>query len=348
MSKSVLKIINKYSVPAPERKYGLWWALGSLVLLFTAGNSWIAGVALLQDHWIIALVMAIPVSLGIGYASLRLGEHAKRLLIPLAEEALKNDERKPVLYLRPFGIDRKFEVGEFENVAATVGGPSFFATRSRVEDCLELLNAVGPLIAVGKPGELPQTGAYRLYIADDQWQKAISDLLPQAELVVVSWGESGGIHWELQEVLRQVEMHAILFYLPFGDDKQLAPFRETLQNQFKCKVPERKGNAYFLGFTADDEPFLADPGELGIRKNDPHAARTASLKSALKRLYPDSKEDPRAIAKPIKLTVLTSISMIFIIITVATLFYTLIKNVVPWYMPLAKVIITCITKQLPL
>lgn len=223
---------------------------------------------------------------------------------------------------------------------------SVFVTRSRVEDCLELLNAVGPLIAIAKPGELLQTGAYRLYIADEQWQQAITDLLPQAELVVLSWGESVGIEWELQEVLRQLKLSSILFYLPFEDDEQFSLFREVLQNHINCNLPERKGNAYFLGFTSDVDSFLADPGELGINKNDPHAARTASLKSALKKLYPGTslKDSYRSALKSIQIKILSSITMIFIIISIATCLYTLIKKAVPWHMHLAKVIVTYLAK----
>ena len=126
MSESVLNLIKKYSVPAPERKYGVWWAVGDLVLLITAGNIWTSAAALPKANWIIALVLAIPVTLGIGYASFRLGEHAKRLLVPLAEEALSKDERRPVIYLRPFEIDNKVDLGEVENVASTTGAPSSF------------------------------------------------------------------------------------------------------------------------------------------------------------------------------------------------------------------------------
>lgn len=343
MPQAVLDLIYKYSAPAPERKYGVWWSLGGFVLLIVAGNILVAGAALQNDFWIQVLVCASAVLAMI--AASWLVEHSKRLLVPLAEEILDKDERKPVLYLRPFGIDAKVDLGEVENVAATPGGASFYHTRSRVEDCLAHLNAVGPLIAIGKPGELPQTGAYRLYVSDALWQQAITDLLPHAELVVLSWGQSLGIEWELQEVLRRVNLPSILFYLPFEDEARYAQFRKVLQSHVRCNLPERKGNAYFLGFSSDSESFLSGSGELGISKNDPHAARTESLKSALKRLYPNLNEKREPVSKWTRMSFITSVSFIIYGFVIGSVFYTMLFKQIPFYMPLAEEIVTYLAKH---
>lgn len=342
MSQSVLDLIYKYSAPAPERKYGVWWSLGGFLLLIVAGNFWVAAIALRNDFWIKALVNVSAIVAM--FAAGALVYHSKRLLVPLAEEILDKDERKPVLYLRPFGIDARFDLGEVEHVAATPGGPSFYLTRSRVEDCLSLLNAVGPLIAIGKPGALPQTGAYRLYVSDAQWQEAISDLLPHAKLVVMSWGQSLGIEWELKEALRRVKPPSILFYLPFEDEAQYAQFKQVLQSHIPCKLPECKGNAYFLGFTSNTAPFLSGPGEHKLSKNDPHTARTESLKNALKRLYPNLNEKSEPVSKLPRISFITSISFVIYASVIGSVFYTLLFKKIPFYMPLAEEIVDCLAK----
>ena len=56
---------------------------------------------------------------------------------------------------------------------------------------------VGPVIAIGKPGErLPQLGAARLYVDDDHWRDTIDDLMAESALVVVRAGDTPNLWWE--------------------------------------------------------------------------------------------------------------------------------------------------------
>ena len=68
----------------------------------------------------------------------------------------------------------------------------------------EILAHVGPVVAIGKPGEpLPELGAARLYVADDQWQAKVIELMGKAALVVIRLGASPGLLWEIEQSLAQ-------------------------------------------------------------------------------------------------------------------------------------------------
>jgi TM2 domain-containing membrane protein YozV len=73
------------------------------------------------------------------------------------------------------------------------------------QEMADLLDAVGPVVAIGKPGEpLPELGAARLYVSDDQWQAKVQELMRKSRLVVLRLGSSPGLLWEIEQVLAQL------------------------------------------------------------------------------------------------------------------------------------------------
>ena len=61
---------------------------------------------------------------------------------------------------------------------------------------------VGPVVAIGKPGErLPQLGAARLYVDDDHWQETIDALMTRSALVVVRAGNTPNLWWEIERAM---------------------------------------------------------------------------------------------------------------------------------------------------
>ena len=107
-------------------------------------------------------------------------------------EALKAEAERtrvpPVLYLRSFADD--------DSAARRHGA------LTEEEQLAKALAWIGPLFAVGKPGEtLPQVGAQRIYVGDDQWQARVSELMAQARLVVLRTGSTGGFRWEVERAL---------------------------------------------------------------------------------------------------------------------------------------------------
>jgi hypothetical protein len=87
---------------------------------------------------------------------------AKRIVVRNANEAMCRDPRPPVLYLRPFAADSR----DLRNIDYFPKNTIFFETAEQA--LTRLLNSVGPVVAIGRPGEvLPTLGAARAYLADD-------------------------------------------------------------------------------------------------------------------------------------------------------------------------------------
>jgi hypothetical protein len=109
----------------------------------------------------------------------------------------------PVLYLRPFDVD-----------AAMAGLAPGVSLLTAEEQLREAFRAVGPLVAVGRPGEpVPELGAGRVYVGD-RWQQVVLDLIMRARLVVLGIGPGEGLRWEVQQVTRLLPPQRLVLLLP--------------------------------------------------------------------------------------------------------------------------------------
>jgi hypothetical protein len=103
------------------------------------------------------------------------------------------DHRRPVVFLRSFAEDEKMHYQ--------------LADRSLFDFSLEsrlagFFSAIGPFIAVASPKEkLPQFGAVRAHLTDDEWQGTVVSWLRESSLVVVMVGVTPWIGWELKKVV---------------------------------------------------------------------------------------------------------------------------------------------------
>jgi hypothetical protein len=129
-----------------------------------------------------------------------------------AASALRADGRRPVLYLRSFADDE---------TAATVdrmpGGVevSALSIYSREEQLAGALSAVGPVIAVGRPGEpLPYLGAARFYLPDDEWRAGVRTLMDLSQLIVLRLGVGEGLWWEVEQVRATQPAHKLVLLMP--------------------------------------------------------------------------------------------------------------------------------------
>jgi TM2 domain-containing membrane protein YozV len=158
-----------------------------------------------------------------------------------ADQAMARDPRPPVLYLRSFADDGQALMGEQSTVerhAATVLAPV-----TAEQEMADILDAIGPVVAIGKPGEpLPELGAARLYVGDDQWQAKIHELMRVARLVVIRVGSSPGLLWEIEQALAHLPRHRLVLALVSGAVvapavvDRLAP---TLGPTFAEALPQR-------------------------------------------------------------------------------------------------------------
>ncbi len=148
-----------------------------------------------------ATIVATVVGYGLAFALWRVWRRAQRYEAPSAAEALAADPRPPVLYLRSFRDDGQSLVADVRLAPLRhVFGALQLATPE--QHCADELEALGPVIAIGKPGEpLPELGAARLYVAHDAWQQEVLRLMRNAALVVVRVGASPGVLWEIEQAL---------------------------------------------------------------------------------------------------------------------------------------------------
>lgn len=156
----------------------------------------------------------------------RLQNTAKRLAQPSVEELLEKDRRPHVLYLRSFGIDAVLR--------HTLGG--FFQRGTEEEQLIAALKKIGPVVAIGKPGDhLPELGAARVYLDDSVWQPEVTRLMDTAALVVLVLGPSGGLWWELKTVLARITPTRLII-LSALTDVRMKIFRDKAQRELGLQL----------------------------------------------------------------------------------------------------------------
>jgi hypothetical protein len=148
------------------------------------------------------------------------------------EEALAEDPRPPILYLRPFRADRISFSTPGQRIGATIKSLSFFVLgplfasliqnfapasrrRSAEEFLVSLLDPLGPVIAIGRPKEsMPPLGAARMYLGDE-WKDVVQDYLKRSQLILMFAGTTTHFSWELQNVFRNDPFVPTILILPF-------------------------------------------------------------------------------------------------------------------------------------
>jgi hypothetical protein len=116
----------------------------------------------------------------------------------------------------------------------------------------------GPLIAIGDPGErLASFGAARLYVQPGEWRRVVTDIVQDAQLVILRAGVSSGFLWELDHVLAHCDPHKVLIYLPPEDHGQVySDLRLHVKGRLRQALPASPGQALFLGFGLNWTPRL--------------------------------------------------------------------------------------------
>lgn len=193
---------------------------------------------LADSDWEVPVSAAGTVLLVIAW---RLWRRSQRHEAPSAEEAMAADPRPPVLYLRSFKDDGSAILDD--------GGSKLMrrmfaalAPQTPEQELADLLRHVGPVVAIGKPGEpLPELGAARLYVTNDQWQHAVTDLMKQAALVVVRIGSSAGVLWEIEHALSLIPRERLVLALMSGSEvapELAAGLASTLKFDLHAALPE--------------------------------------------------------------------------------------------------------------
>ncbi len=200
---------------------------------------------------------------------------------------LDNDKRAPILYLRPFTQDsavlssgprifnilNPFSWGKVMRWRGMLSSwAAFWKFNWTFEQLLEdRTRHLGPLVAIGQPGAPPILGAHNLFVGDE-WKDRVADLSRRAQLVVLAAGDTEGIKWEVNFMLKNLEPTKCLIYVENGRYRLWWPlwrkgsraklwkqFRELNQKGFPVPLPEKLGRSSFVGFDAGWVPRLVDP-----------------------------------------------------------------------------------------
>ena len=199
---------------------------------------------------------------GLGLAGIGIGGvfllRGKQLRAVSAPVLMAHDPIPPVVYLRSFADDRQPLWKIFEGVNGGV-------TETDEELLKEVLTPVGPVIAIGRPGEdFQPPGAARFYVGDQDWQDIVTNLVTHAVLVVVRAGSSAGLWWEISHLVQHVEPRRVVFFFPartFPVQRRRAyrEFRERANQLLPSPLPQDLGKAIFVTFDTEWRPILLGP-----------------------------------------------------------------------------------------
>jgi hypothetical protein len=190
-----------------------------------------------------------------------------------ADEVIASSKIPPILYLRPFTEDEKI-IGRFEAFQ-----PIEFRLMNRLSASKEIptgllyekelsmvLKAVGPLVAIGKPGDkFSPLGAARVYVSNEEWQEKFNELSKNAALILWVLGYSEGVRWELERLVKVVKPEKLIVCLPFTGMRSAArqtdweSFISLFKSIFPKPLPSNVGRALFMRFAADWTPQLVQP-----------------------------------------------------------------------------------------
>ena len=170
-----------------------------------------------------------------------------------ATQLRDRDRRAPVLILRQFGDDF------LESGRMSLGGAPTFEHFVAAE-----FNRIGPVVAIGRPGErLQPLGASRDYLADSDWQRAVTTTIEDAALVVFVLGDSENLLWEFRKAIEtHGKRRTLIIVPPLRDRTDLArrwsgfvrASADLLGAGLPGQLPARSVLA--IGFAGDDAVMI--------------------------------------------------------------------------------------------
>jgi hypothetical protein len=163
---------------------------------------------------------------------------AEQMVAEGAISRLLRDCRPPVVFLRPFAADHRWI--------------PLWKTTTPEEDIGLVVDNLGPFIAIGRPGErLPELGAHRLYVRDNEWQRVVALVIQESTLVILQGGNTRGVHWELETLLALHDPKKFMIYFHPRDRERHSQFREELNRMLPRPMPNFSAKSGFVVFGMD-------------------------------------------------------------------------------------------------
>ncbi|MEJ2308472.1 MAG: hypothetical protein P8Z78_04025 [Gammaproteobacteria bacterium] len=123
-----------------------------------------------------------------------------------ADSLLAVDKRPVILFLRSFDDDEK------QKFASSQRALLDFSLETRLANHFFRF---GPFVAVGSPKEtVPQPGAARVLLKDDEWQGRVLGWIGEANLIIMYSGETHWVNWELRQVIDSGRATSLILMFP--------------------------------------------------------------------------------------------------------------------------------------
>jgi hypothetical protein len=240
------------------KRLGLWCTvlLTALAAVIVAGTEF-------EEFYFIGLIAApllIVAFLGASYLLYREYKEAAasyqmrrdKAAIALFNAVMSGDQQKFAVFLRPFYTTDKIYTNQMALVPQQSGGTIIMVPQvvgqHKLEDTLvEAFRSTLPLVALGKPGET--FGVGRILVDEDSWQKAASDLMQRASLLICLPSSRPGSNWEMNQIMLNHYFSKTVFIMPpnppssFRTWKDLKEDWDLLKQQVGIKgitIPEYK------------------------------------------------------------------------------------------------------------
>jgi hypothetical protein len=177
-----------------------------------------------------------------------------------AVDVLNPEGPRPILLLRSFCDDGATLPTGSSTVENNIN--PLKSLNSFEETLTATFERVGPVVAVGRPGELlPPSGAARAYLSNEQWQAWVADLLAWSQQVVMLLGSpklgetEDGLTWEILHVYDTVAPQKIILLIPphLSEDevrKRWTSYAELLGRRFPPYRPDALLIRYDCDWTA--------------------------------------------------------------------------------------------------
>lgn len=215
------------------------------------------------------------------FASTWVIKRGRRMRIAAGESVLAEDERAPIVFLRPFDDDGSESDRSWSSRVRASPWERYITHEQRLA---RTLRKVGPFETVGDPTEeLPQLGATRMYATDEDWQATVEKWTAHAGVVLLQTGESEGLAWEVQHVVALDTPERVILSLPPAGKRKgrsrperYEAFRRRFGNVFPRGLPESIEHCLFAYFNADWTPQLL--GKRGVPPPASDSPRDVALR----------------------------------------------------------------------
>jgi hypothetical protein len=280
-------------------------ALNSGLVALCAGVIWLVvwlgfGMVYAATNSAGALTKALLMSLLVlvGSVPVYLFKLSKRLRMPMAQRSTEADARPPVLLLR--GFDEDYLEVENTSPQKPISGFLVAARTISFEEMLfDLISPCGPVIAIGRPGEMvPPLGASRFWVSDDQWQEAVNELLDECSLVVLIMGKiqgGAGLAWEAQRLFGLRHPEKVVFVVPPVEEAEVHARWTAYRELSGGRLPAYAGGEIAATFDHEGRAAVARMKRAGWLTKT-YRRTEAAYRGAIQ-TSPDQPLDPRTLRR---------------------------------------------------